>query len=84
MTKKSVAWAPQARVDLRAIDRETALQILQTIDRYLSTGTGDIKKLQPPRHEFRLRVGNYRVLFVPTEQSAIYVLRVLDRKVAYR
>jgi hypothetical protein len=38
MPKMAVDWSPQARADLRAIDRETALQILRAIDRYLSTG----------------------------------------------
>src|SRR5271154_3085474 len=65
MPKKTVIWSPEARADLRAIDREIALRILRAIDTYLTTGAGDVKKLQPPRHEFRLRVGDYRVLFPP-------------------
>ena len=56
MPKKTVIWSPEARADLRAIDRQTALRILRSIDSYLTTGAGDVKKLQPPRHEFRLRV----------------------------
>jgi len=43
-----------------------------------------VKKLQPPRHEFRLRVGDYRVLFMPKEELSIEVLRVLHRREAYR
>jgi hypothetical protein len=31
----AVTWAPEARADLRSIDRETAIQILHCIDRYL-------------------------------------------------
>ena len=53
MPKKIVAWSPEARADLRVINRDTALQILRTVDRYLSTGAGDVKKLRPPRDEFR-------------------------------
>lgn len=84
MPKKTVTWSPEARADLRAIDRESAVRILRAIDGYLSSGAGDVKKLQPPRHEFRLRVGNYRVLFLPKEELTIEVLRVLHRKDAYR
>jgi mRNA-degrading endonuclease RelE of RelBE toxin-antitoxin system len=84
MPKKTVIWSPEARADLRAIDRETALRILRSIDSYLTTGAGDVKKLQPPRHEFRLRVGDYRVLFLPKEELSIEVLRVLHRREAYR
>ncbi len=84
MVKMTITWSPEARVDLRAIDRETALRILRAIDSYLTTGAGDVKKLRPPRTEFRLRVGDYRVLFAPKGELAIEVLRVLHRKEAYR
>ena len=84
MVKRTVIWSPEARRDLRAIDRESALQILQGIDRYLSSGAGDVKKLQPPRREFRLRVGDYRVLFLPKEVNILEILRVLHRREAYR
>jgi mRNA-degrading endonuclease RelE of RelBE toxin-antitoxin system len=84
MPKKTVIWSPEARADLRAIDRETALRMLRAVDTYLTTGAGDVKKLHPPRHEFRLRVGNYRVLFLPKEELTLEVLRVLHRKNAYR
>jgi mRNA-degrading endonuclease RelE of RelBE toxin-antitoxin system len=60
---KTVIWSPAARIHIRAIDRETAIQILQAVDEYLSTGTGDVKKLRPPRDELRLRVGDYRYSF---------------------
>jgi mRNA-degrading endonuclease RelE of RelBE toxin-antitoxin system len=57
----AVIWSPEARVDLRAIDRETAMQILHCVDRYLASRSGDVKKLKPPRTGFRLRCGDYRV-----------------------
>jgi len=59
----AVGWAPEARADLRAIDRETAMQILQCVDRYLASRTGDVKKLKPPLTGFRLRCSDYRVFF---------------------
>ena len=33
----AVIWSPEARADLRAIDRETALQILYCLDHYLAS-----------------------------------------------
>ncbi len=54
----AVLWSPEARADLRAIDRETAMQILHCIDRYLASRTGDVKKLKPPLTGFRLRCGD--------------------------
>jgi hypothetical protein len=43
----SILWSLDARADLRAIDRETALDILHCVDRYLVTRNGDVKKLKP-------------------------------------
>ena len=57
----AIIWSPEARTDLRAIDREAALQILYCIDRYLASRTGDVKKLKPPLTGFRRRFGDYRV-----------------------
>jgi mRNA-degrading endonuclease RelE of RelBE toxin-antitoxin system len=83
MPKRTVIWSPAARAELRAIDRETAWQILQAIDRYLETGAGDVIKLQPPRTEFRLRSGDYRALFRKIDEHTIEVLRVRHRSEAY-
>jgi mRNA-degrading endonuclease RelE of RelBE toxin-antitoxin system len=81
---KRIAWTEQARVHLRAIDQATALRILHVLARYLSTGEGDIKRLQdiePP--EFRLRAGDYRVRFRDLGDS-ILVLAVKHPREAYR
>jgi mRNA interferase RelE/StbE len=83
MGKKSVAWTDQAKADLRAIDRPTALSILHNVARYLASGQGDVKRLQqiePP--ELRLRVGDYRVRFYDYGDS-ILVLSVKHRREAY-
>jgi mRNA interferase RelE/StbE len=54
----------EARQQLRAIDRATALRILETIVRYGSTNTGDVEPLHGEWQGcYRLRVGEYRVIF---------------------
>ena len=80
----AVHWSPEARVDLRVIDREPALQILYCVDRYLASRTRDVKKLKPPLTGFRLRCGNYRVFFDLKNDDAIEVTAVRHRKDAYR
>ena len=80
----AVAWAPEARADLRAIDRVTAIQILHCIDRYLSSRSGDVKKLKPPEIGFRLRCGDYRVFFDQKEETTIEITSVRHRREAYR
>ncbi len=80
----AVVWSPEARADLRAIDRETALQILHCIDRYLANHNGDVKKLKPPLTGFRLRCGDYRVFFDPKDETTIEITGVRNRREAYR
>lgn len=73
----SIIWSPDARADLRSIDRKTALDILHCIDRYLETRSGDVKSLRPPMDGYRLRCGDYRILF---RQDAEYSISITGVK----
>ena len=80
----AVIWSPEARADLRAIERQTAMQILHCVGRYLASRAGDVKKLRPPRTGFRLRCGDYRLFFDPRDETAIEITGVRNRREAYR
>lgn len=80
----AVVWSEEARADLRLIDRETAMQILRCVDRYLASRTGGVKKLKPPRTGFRLRCGDYRVFFDHKDENKIEIIGVRNRRDAYR
>ncbi len=80
----AVIWSPEARLDLRAIQREIAMQILYCLDRYLVSRTGDVKKLKPPLAGFRLRCGDYRVFFDFRGDSSVEITSVKNRRQAYR
>ncbi len=80
----AVIWSPEARADLRARDRETALQILYCVDRYLASRNGDVKKLKPPGTGFRLRCGDYRIFFELHDENTIEITGVHNRREAYR
>ncbi len=80
----AVIWSPEARSHLRAIERETAIQILHCIDRYRANRTGDVRKLKPPRTGFRLRCGDYRVFFDLKDENTIEITGVKHRREAYR
>lgn len=82
--KKIVVWRGRSQAQIFAIDRETAMSILHAIDEHPTTGGGDVKRLRPPRHELRLRVGDYRVFFVSRGPLSIDVLSVKHRSEAYR
>ena len=80
----AVIWSPEARTDLRAIDREPAMQILYCVNHYLANRNGDVKKLKPPFTGFRLRCGDYRVFFEPKDENTIDITGVRNRREAYR
>jgi mRNA interferase RelE/StbE len=81
---KRVEWTETTLKGLASIDKTNARRIKQAVDRFARTTAGDVKKLQgiePP--EYRLRVGDYRVRFEQDEET-IRILRVRNRKEAYR
>ena len=80
----AVIWSPEARADLRAIEREIAMQILYCIDRYSANRSGDVKKLKPPGTDYRLRCGDYRVFFDPKDENTLEITGVRNRRDAYR
>ncbi len=80
----AVVWSPEARADLRAIERETAMQILNCLGRDLTGRAGDVKKLKPPFTGFRIRCGDYRVFFDYGDKATIEITAVRNRRQAYR
>lgn len=80
---KRIVWANPAKADVRSLDKTTAMRILTALDRFAETGAGDVKALIGT-HELRLRIGNYRVIFVYPSDGAIEIRRVLHRREAYR
>ena len=82
---KRVIWSPEARSDIRAVDRHTALRILKAVARFLKAGSGDVKPLEdfhPPL--FRLRIGGWRFIYRNHDADSIEAVRVRKRGEAYR
>lgn len=80
---KSIVWADPAKVDVRRLDKPTAMRILAALHRFADSGEGDVKALQG-MEELRLRIGDYRLFFACKAVDTIEVRRVLHRREAYR
>jgi mRNA-degrading endonuclease RelE of RelBE toxin-antitoxin system len=81
---REIEWTEAALQDMAALDKGIARRIRHAVERFAGSGAGNVKKLQgidPP--EYRLRVGDYRVRFHQQDQS-IRILRVRNRREAYR
>ena len=73
-----------AREQLRAIDRATALRILETIARFGEIRAGDVEPLEGEWLGCcRLRVGDYRVIFRYIEDG-LEIIAVGHRSEIYK
>lgn len=73
----------QAEKDLKGINKPDAIKILKKIVNLENGLTGDIKKLTNFTPEYRLRVGDYRILF-EVENDTINIYRIIHRKDSYK
>ncbi len=81
-TRYTIQLSHSALQDLQCIARPQASQILRKIER-LETGLhGNIKRLQNADCAYRLRMGDYRVLFDVTG-STILIRRIGHRRDVY-
>jgi mRNA interferase RelE/StbE len=72
----------KAREQLRALPRENRRNIGWRLEEMREGLRGDVLKLQAKGSFYRLRVGNFRILFL-LAGDAIQVYAVKDRKEAY-
>lgn len=73
----------RAEKDLALIPKSDAQHIADAIFAMENGLIGDIKKLSNYFPEYRLRVGNWRILF-DLSKNKITIYRIINRKEAYR
>jgi mRNA interferase RelE/StbE len=81
---KKIIFTVPARADIRRIDRETAMRILNALHRFAESGEGDIRKMRGDSSELRLRVGDYRIRFTEEPADTLHIHSVRHRSEAYR
>lgn len=72
----------EALRQLRALSKENRRNVGRRLEVLQNDLSGDVKKLAARTHEYRLRVGSFRILFM-LEGDLIVVYAVKDRKQAY-
>lgn len=77
-----IEFHSRALKDLKAIDKTSAQRIIKGIETLGENLSGDIKRLTNFTPEYRLRVGDYRVLFA-VENKKIVIYRIKHRGKAY-
>ena len=86
MASFNIKWKSSAKKELKKIDRNEILKILIEIEK-LSKEPYPInyKKLLGTEHIYRIRIGNYRVIYsVQNGELIIEIIRVRHRKEVYK
>jgi mRNA interferase RelE/StbE len=78
----NIEYGNTALDDLEGLPSKQRAQILRKIDRLQQGLHGDIKRLRDADYAYRLRMGDYRVLF-DVEDSVIVIRRIGNRKNIY-
>ena len=79
-----IEWLEEAQADVRRLDRATAMRIFDGILHYARTGGGNVAPLHGDMAgSFRLRLGDYRVLF-SLHDNTMRIYGVRHRSEAYR
>ena len=81
--KYKIQFKPRAVKDINRLPSRMQLQIIKGIEGMSDDLKGDVKRLTNFTPEYRLRVGDYRVLF-EVDNKNIVVYRVRHRREAYR
>ena len=86
MPNYSVFIEKKAQKQLEKLPKELHIRISNAIDILQDEGFSqnlDIKKLKGLGNGFRIRVGNYRILFESSKNNTIIVYAILPRETAY-
>ena len=77
-----IEYNPEARRDLRKLSPEVARRVIEKINRMANGLSGDVKRLRNVSPDYRLRVGDWRVIFA-VERNTIVIHHVSHRSTAY-
>ncbi|MBW8877022.1 MAG: type II toxin-antitoxin system RelE/ParE family toxin [Acidobacteria bacterium] len=77
-------WTKRALKEAARLDATTRQRVLAAIKRLCEENQGDVRRLQGVSEVYRLRVGDWRVIFSYQDDLTILVHRVRPRGDAYK
>ena len=82
--KYDIEFKPKAVRDIEDLPSRIQARVLARIEEMSNDLKGDVKRLTNFTPEYRLRIGDYRVLFEIEEETIIIIYRIRHRREAYR
>ena len=77
-------WAKRALKETARLDAPTRQRVLAAVRRLCEESHGDVRRLQGTDEVYRLRVGDWRIIFSYPDDLTILVHRVRPRGDAYK
>ena len=86
MASYNVFWKRSAKKELKRLDRNTIPKIIEAVEELaLEPCPTSSRKLQGSEQLWRIRVGNYRVIYsIKAGELYIEIIRVAHRQSAYK
>ena len=86
MATYQIEWKTSALRELKRIDRQVIPRIITAIENLKETPFPDgCRKLKGSEHTYRIRVGDYRVIYTLQEEKILLtIIRIRHRKEVYR
>jgi len=83
--QKEVIVAPNAERELKKINKSDRTKIWADLKKWRSGELKlDVEKIKSAPDFYRLRIGNYRLIYYPLSSERVVLLLIKDRKNAYR
>ncbi len=81
-----IKWDIRAYRELKKIDNQDAISILNAVSRLVDDPSAKCKPLEGKfKNKFRLRVGDYRVIYwIKPDENIIFIITVKHRREVYR
>ena len=80
-----IEFKPRSIKDLQSIPKSMAQRIVEKTEALRTDLAGDVKRLTDSTPEYRLRVGDYRVLYEVRDRDVlVLVIKIGHRREVYR
>ncbi len=85
MSPKEVIFGPSAEKEMKKLQKRDLKAIFKTLDR-LESGEGqlNIEKIKTCPNYYRIKTGDFRIIYYPLSIERVVVLLVRNRKDAYK
>ena len=75
-----VDWTPRAVRGLRRLTHQERERVMDAVDFYAATGRGDVARVRGRDREWRLRVGDVRIIFTLDQDLRKLIVLSVDRR----